>query len=306
MDTGQISLLKRGLPSSDVRTIFEDSKHVLWIATSGGLAILSNGKLDVLQNLPDSLREQIFGIAEDKEGFLWIATSDHVLQSESRPPPCGHPGCDRISGATECTDGLQGCRGSPSRSLGSCGFTRPNMGFVESRSGRGRSPELPSATPYRSWFESNRYRQAVRRSVFRTPPKIAAGSQSITFNYVGTSLSAPGESGFVTSSTVPIRSGAPSSHRGRSCTLTSGPAPTVSAWLHPMARELWNGPETTFPFSLSRHSGRPGGFDFCVYRACVLAIIAIYRLRMYQLTQQLNVLFSGAACRAYSDRAGTA
>jgi hypothetical protein len=30
--------VREGSPSPDVRTIFEDSKHVLWIATSGGLA----------------------------------------------------------------------------------------------------------------------------------------------------------------------------------------------------------------------------------------------------------------------------
>ncbi|HEY0797229.1 MAG TPA: two-component regulator propeller domain-containing protein [Acidisarcina sp.] len=34
----------------------------------------------VPRNLPDSLREQIFGIAEDRQGFLWMATYDHVLR----------------------------------------------------------------------------------------------------------------------------------------------------------------------------------------------------------------------------------
>src|SRR5277367_3770890 len=69
-----------GLPSSMVRTIFEDTKHVLWIATSGGLASISSGKIKVPVRLPEALREQIFGVAEDGMGSLWFTTSDHVLR----------------------------------------------------------------------------------------------------------------------------------------------------------------------------------------------------------------------------------
>ncbi len=69
-----------GLPSSMVRTIFEDTKHVLWIVTSDGLASLSSGKIKVPERLPEVLREQIFGVAEDGTGSLWFTTSDHVLR----------------------------------------------------------------------------------------------------------------------------------------------------------------------------------------------------------------------------------
>src|SRR6202167_338447 len=69
-----------GLPSSIVRTIFEDSRHVLWIATSGGLAYLSSGTIKVPAKLPEALREQILGIAEDGMGSLWFTTPDHVLR----------------------------------------------------------------------------------------------------------------------------------------------------------------------------------------------------------------------------------
>ena len=58
-----------GMPSSDVRSIFEDSRQVLWIATSGGLAFLRSGRIGVPDRLPESVHEEIFGIAEDKRGF---------------------------------------------------------------------------------------------------------------------------------------------------------------------------------------------------------------------------------------------
>jgi ligand-binding sensor domain-containing protein len=94
-----------------VRTIFEDTKHVLWIVTSEGLAYISSGKIKGPVRLPEALREQIFGVAEDGIGSLWFATSDHVLRVNQ----------DRLlSGSLSDTDvqsygvadGLQGVQGA--------------------------------------------------------------------------------------------------------------------------------------------------------------------------------------------------
>src|ERR1700721_1448147 len=71
---------KDGLPSSVVRTIFEDTKHVVWVVTTRGLAYISSGKIKVPAGLPEALREQIFGVAEDGMGSLWFTTSDPVLR----------------------------------------------------------------------------------------------------------------------------------------------------------------------------------------------------------------------------------
>jgi len=53
---------------SSVRSLFEDSKRVLWIATSSGPAFITSDRIEVPAYLPDPLREDIFGIAEDKLG----------------------------------------------------------------------------------------------------------------------------------------------------------------------------------------------------------------------------------------------
>src|SRR6266852_4966490 len=55
---------------------------MLWIGTSDGLALLSSGGVQVPRKLPELLRGQIFGIAEDKNGWFWIATPNHVLRAE--------------------------------------------------------------------------------------------------------------------------------------------------------------------------------------------------------------------------------
>jgi ligand-binding sensor domain-containing protein/signal transduction histidine kinase len=69
-----------GLPSTDVNCVMEDSSHVLWIGTAGGLALLDGGKIRKPHDMPVALNEPIFGIADDRKGWLWISTSYHVLR----------------------------------------------------------------------------------------------------------------------------------------------------------------------------------------------------------------------------------
>jgi signal transduction histidine kinase len=125
----------------------------------------------------------------------------------------------------------------------------------------------------------------------QSSPKIAAGSQSITFNYVGTSLSAPekvfyrykldgsdqGWSSIVALRQVVFTNLDPGSYR-----------------FHVIASNglgQWDGPETTFSFAIEPAFWQTWWFRGLCLSACVLAIIALYRLRMVQLTRQLNVLF---------------
>jgi len=69
-----------GLPSEDVNCLLQDSTRNLWIGTAKGLAYLSDGQVHVPRGVPESLEAPIFGIEEDKNGWLWIATLDHVLR----------------------------------------------------------------------------------------------------------------------------------------------------------------------------------------------------------------------------------
>ncbi len=68
-----------GLPSEDVNCLLQDSTKILWIGTAEGLAFLNDGRVHVPRGVPESLQAPIFGIEEDKNGWLWVATSDHVL-----------------------------------------------------------------------------------------------------------------------------------------------------------------------------------------------------------------------------------
>src|SRR6202007_474324 len=77
---GKTYTTEDGLPSPEVNCLFEDSSGILWSGTSGGLAFLASNRFQVPRESPDVLRKQIVGMAEDKGGRFWIATSDHVLR----------------------------------------------------------------------------------------------------------------------------------------------------------------------------------------------------------------------------------
>jgi signal transduction histidine kinase len=69
-----------GLPANDASTLFEDSARRLWIGTSAGLAYVEQGQLQVPAAVPAALGRAVVGLAEDRLGWLWIATTERVLR----------------------------------------------------------------------------------------------------------------------------------------------------------------------------------------------------------------------------------
>jgi signal transduction histidine kinase/ligand-binding sensor domain-containing protein len=278
-----------GLPSSDVRSIFEDSRQVLWIATSGGLAFLRSGRIGGPHKLPESLREEIFGIAEDKRGFLWLATSDHVLQVDR----------DRLlTGALDesdvqsygTADGLQGVEGvRRDRSV-----VADALGRVWISLNRGLAvadPELilRDSVPVTVRIES--VSAGGAQANLKDSLKFAAGSQNINFNYAPTSLSMP--------ELVRFRYKLDGYDQGWSDIVASrqviysqlGPGPYRFRIVASSREVLWNGPETTLPFVIEPAFWQTRWFRALCAAVCALVIVALYRLRMYHLTRQLNVRF---------------
>jgi len=72
--------VKEGLPSDEVNCLLEDSKGILWIGTSAGLAFLTTGGVEKPRAGLEPLSHPVFGIAQDKSGWLWIAASDHIIR----------------------------------------------------------------------------------------------------------------------------------------------------------------------------------------------------------------------------------
>jgi hypothetical protein len=69
-----------GLPPGSVNCLVEDLVGVLWIGTDQGIAYIRSCRARIPRQLPQALREQILGIQPDGKGWLWVATSNHVLR----------------------------------------------------------------------------------------------------------------------------------------------------------------------------------------------------------------------------------
>jgi ligand-binding sensor domain-containing protein/signal transduction histidine kinase len=72
--------VQNGSNSGEVNCLLEGSGHNLWIGSAGGVSFLASGRVQVPPNLPDALRDPVFGVAEDNVGWLWISTSNRVLR----------------------------------------------------------------------------------------------------------------------------------------------------------------------------------------------------------------------------------
>jgi ligand-binding sensor domain-containing protein/signal transduction histidine kinase len=176
-----------GLPSLEVNCLLEDSSGTLWSGTSAGLAFFaSNGRFQIPHESPDVLRKQIVGMAEDKSGRFWIATSDHVL----RVPR------DKLLGGV--------VQGTDAREYG-------QADGLESTRGVKRSRSVISDSAGRIWFSLSRGLSVVNPSqitgnstpalphieavladgspvAFRQPFRISTKQQKTTFRFVALSL----------------------------------------------------------------------------------------------------------------------
>jgi ligand-binding sensor domain-containing protein/signal transduction histidine kinase len=72
--------VREGLPSENINCLLQDSTGVLWAGTAAGIAFRDHGLFRVPPRVPPELSAPVLGIAEDRYGWLWIATSNHVLR----------------------------------------------------------------------------------------------------------------------------------------------------------------------------------------------------------------------------------
>jgi ligand-binding sensor domain-containing protein/signal transduction histidine kinase len=278
-----------GHPPSTIRTIFEDTKHVLWILTSDGVAYMSSGKIEIPVRLPEALREQIFGVAEDGMGSLWFATSDHVLRVNR----------DRLlSGSLTDTDvqsygiddGLQGVESE--------GRDRTVIADRQGRIWISRKSGLSVADPI--VISNNSVPVAVRIESMsaggsqvdaQNPITVPSGIQSITFNYGSTNLAAQER--------IRFRYKLDGSDQGWSDTVASrqvvyknlGHGAYLFRIVASNSAGLWNGPETSVPFVIEPAFWETWWFRVACLAGGCLTIFAIYRLRIHQLTNRLNAGF---------------
>jgi ligand-binding sensor domain-containing protein/signal transduction histidine kinase len=276
-----------GLPSEDVNCLLQDSTNTLWIGTAEGLAYLSDGHVHVPRKIPESLQAPIFGIAEDKYGWLWVATSDHVLRVPRDKLFSGVVKAvdvreyDQDDGL-ESTEGVKRSQSVFADSAGriwfslSSGLSVVNPSQIKDNS----VPALPHVEAITADDNS------VNLAAFvQIPPS----PRRIVFEYTGLNLAEPGRirfryflEGFDGGWSQPVAA--------REAVYTNLGPGSYRFRLIASDRELWNGPETAIVLDVAPAYYQTTWFHTLCAVAFVALLWAVYQLRLHQLGRRFNMM----------------
>jgi PAS domain S-box-containing protein len=277
-----------GLPSEDVNCLLQDSTRILWIGTAEGLAYLSDGRVHVPRGVPESLQAPIFGMEEDKNGRLWIATSDHVLRVPRDKLLSGTVKAadvreyDRADGL-ESTEGVKRSRSVVSDSAGRIWFAL-SSGLSVVNPSQINDNSVP-ALPHIEGITADNNTANLAASV-RIPPSPGR----ITFQYTGLSLAAPERirfryflEGFDSSWSQPAAA--------REAVYTNlGPGSYRFRLVASNSEGLWNGPETAIALNVAPAYYQTAWFRSVGVFLLLAVLVGLYRLRLRNLERQRDVL----------------
>jgi ligand-binding sensor domain-containing protein/signal transduction histidine kinase len=280
---------REGLSSPDVDSLLRDSNGVLWIGTAAGLAFLSDNQIHVPRAVPDSLHEPIFGMAEDRHGWLWIATASHVLKVKRSSLMTDALGDGDVRGYGP-EDGLQGTEGVK-RYQSVVTDSQGRIWFSTNRGVSVVNPARATANPVPALVHIEAVSADGTPVDLRGPIHIPPAKQKTTFRYAGLSLSNPERvryrymlDGFDHQWSEPVTN----------LEATYGNLGAGSYRFRVMASNgvgLWNGSEAAIRFEVQPTLWQTWWFRLTCVLCAGLATLAVYRVRMHQLTQLLNVRF---------------
>jgi signal transduction histidine kinase len=252
------------------------------------LAFLTAGRIQAPAKAPEPLREQIFGIAEDDDGWLWVATANRVLQVK-RSSLISDVWNELDVREYGLADGL----------LGTEGVKRWRSVVVDRRG--------------RVWFSTNRGLSVVTPSRARVnsapalvhidaveadgnvldlqrPVRFSSRTQTTTFRYAGLSLGNPDRvryryrlDDYDHKWSEPVTT--------REATYRLEPGSYKFRVMASNSDGLWNGEEATIKLDVEPTLWQTWWFRLASAICAGLAALAIYRLRMQQVTRLLNVRF---------------
>jgi len=278
-----------GLPPGNVNCLLEAPAGVLWIGTLNGLAFLRSGAIRLPGGGPQALREQILGMASDKKGSVWLATPNHILQID-RDKSLSNDFRDQTVREYGVEDGLRSTHVAKRQksviadSLGRIWFsTEMGLSFVDPK------PVSLSSAPALVHIEG-----VAADGRFFAPEgslRIPAPHRKITLDYTALSLAAPERIRFKykldgydqdwSDATVT-----------REAVYTNLPADKYRFRVIASNSEgMWNSSESILQLVIEPLFWQTWWFRLSILITTIIMALAFVRLRMIQLTKQLNIRF---------------
>ena len=278
-----------GLPSERVNCLFQDSSGNFWIGTSGGLAVSIADRFQVPVSWPQELRSPVLGLAEDQKGWLWIATSNHVLRVRQ----------DKLAMATLGTSDFQEY-GAAEGLLSTEGVNRSRSVVADSEGkiwfslGRGLSVVDPSHMPDSSPPAIAHIEGVLADDLpvaVTSPTRVPPTPKRIVFAYTAVSLASPENirfryllDGFDRNWSAPVAT--------REAVYTNlGPGSYRFRVIASNSSGLWNGTESAIAVDVQPAVWQTLWFRSALVVLIVCGALLLYRLRLLQLKHQFNVRF---------------
>ena len=278
-----------GLPPGPIDCLFLDKEGTLWIGTTKGIAYLRSGNIQVPTGAPATFSEEVLGIAESEGGWLWISTPVHVVRVRKDALERGtlQESEYREYGATDGLDSAEGVKRSPS-------VIEDQQGQVWFSLNRGISVVKPAVLLRQSSTASIHLENILADE--RTVPlgskvRIPSATHRITFQFASVSLANPNLvryryriDGFDAAWSPPVAV--------REANYTNIPPGNLR--FRVMARNAdgpWSSQQASIDFEVEPAYWQTRWFQLSSITATLLLGFGLYRLRVFQLTRQLNFLF---------------
>jgi ligand-binding sensor domain-containing protein/signal transduction histidine kinase len=276
-------------PIPNVRTLFEDAGHVLWIGTAHGLTRFAEGRIRAPHNLPQLLREEVVSIGQDSQGFLWIVTARHVLQVDrtkllSETLKDGDVLSYGVDDGLIEMEGVRRDRSLVSDSSGRIWISLPHsLAVADVKAARGYR------TPVHVRIDSVSLEDAVSRpnQVLDLPHEI----RSITFRYSGMNLSLQQHTRFRYLLDGLDRTWSTDASSRQVIYTHLSPGNYTFRIIASNAFGAWNSLETDVPFKIRPALWQTWHFRVLCILTATFAAVALYRMRLMQVTEQLNKRF---------------
>ena len=183
-----------GLPSEEANCLLLDSGGLLWVGTAEGLAYRAVSGFEATGfkapgGVHGALLEPVLGMAEDRFGWMWVATTNHVLRVNRVKLKQGAlaEGDVREYGLADGLRGVEGVKRDRSVVEDSSGriWFALNRAIAVVDPGRLGNNAVPAIANIEAvWVDG----EAL---TMRDGTHVSGGAQRITFDYVGLGLSTP-------------------------------------------------------------------------------------------------------------------